>query len=102
DTDATEDAGKSSASRQTFVSGNAARLAGLDLRRRLAALAGCDVGEASAEDLPSLRLKGARLVARDRDGVERVLDLAGLEADERGDVAVGRGTFNPPTVPLDA
>ena len=40
DTDATEDAGKSSASRQTFVSGNAARLAGLDLRARLAELAG--------------------------------------------------------------
>jgi CO/xanthine dehydrogenase Mo-binding subunit len=34
DTELTEDAGKSSASRQTFVSGNAARAAGLDLRRR--------------------------------------------------------------------
>ena len=102
DTDATEDAGKSSASRQTFVSGNAARLAGLELRRRLATLAGCDVDGTDTDELPGLRLDGARLVVRDRDGVERVLDLAGLEADERGDVAVGRGTFNPPTVPLDA
>ena len=33
--DRTADAGKSSASRQTFVSGNAARAAGADLRRRL-------------------------------------------------------------------
>ena len=35
DTDRTADAGKSSASRQTFVSGNAARLAGEDLRRQV-------------------------------------------------------------------
>ena len=35
DTDRTADAGKSSASRQTFVSGNAARLAGEALRARL-------------------------------------------------------------------
>ena len=35
DTDLTADAGKSSASRQTFVSGNAAQRAGSDLRRQL-------------------------------------------------------------------
>ena len=35
DTDRTADAGKSSASRQTFVSGNAARLAAADLRRQI-------------------------------------------------------------------
>ena len=35
DTDLTADAGKSSASRQTFVSGNAAKGAGTDLRRQL-------------------------------------------------------------------
>ena len=39
DTDLTADAGKTSASRQTFVSGNAARLAGEDLRRKILALA---------------------------------------------------------------
>ena len=39
DTDRTADAGKSSASRQTFVSGNAARLAGEDLRRQILRLA---------------------------------------------------------------
>jgi CO/xanthine dehydrogenase Mo-binding subunit len=38
DTDLTEDAGKTSASRQTFVSGNAARLAAEDLRRKILAL----------------------------------------------------------------
>ena len=123
DTDATEDAGKSSASRQTFVSGNAARLAGLDLRRRLAALAGFDVagaadgdakvvGDVKVDDaalaLPSLHIAGGRLVVRGPGGggadgvVERTLDLGRLAVDARGDVAVGRGTFNPPTVPLDA
>ena len=39
DTDLTADAGKTSASRQTFVSGNAARLAAEDLRRKILALA---------------------------------------------------------------
>jgi len=105
DTDATEDAGKSSASRQTFVSGNAARLAGLDLRRRLAALAGLDAaggaGDAAGE-LPALQVGAGRLVVRGRAGEERVLELGQLPVDERGDVALGRGTFNPPTVPLDA
>src|SRR4029450_5060650 len=40
DTDRTADAGKSSASRQTFVFGNAARAAGVDLRRQLLAALG--------------------------------------------------------------
>ena len=39
DTDLTADAGKTSASRQTFVSGNAARLAAEDLRAQILALA---------------------------------------------------------------
>ena len=40
DTDLTADAGKSSASRQTFVSGKATELAALDLRRKIFAAAG--------------------------------------------------------------
>ena len=47
DTDLTADAGKSSASRQTFVSGNAARRAGRDLRRRLLEALGLDAGATS-------------------------------------------------------
>jgi len=94
DTDLTLDAGKSSASRQTFVSGNAARLAGLDLRRKLLALAG-------AADDGTLSIHDHTLIARDARGEHR-LDLASLAVDARGDVAMGEGTFNPPTVPLDA
>src|SRR4029077_16669432 len=44
DTDLTADAGKSSASRQTFVSGNAARFAGEALRAKLLAILGVSAG----------------------------------------------------------
>jgi len=95
DTDLTEDAGKSSASRQTFVSGNAAKFAGEDLRRQLLALTG-----ASAR--AGLRLEGATLIASE-NGSERRLDLGSVaRINDKGDIAVGRGYFNPPTVPLDA
>jgi CO/xanthine dehydrogenase Mo-binding subunit/aerobic-type carbon monoxide dehydrogenase small subunit (CoxS/CutS family) len=72
DTDLTADAGKTSASRQTFVSGAAAKRAGEDLRRRILALTGRN--EIELEDG---RVVGAR-------------DL------------VGEGTFDPPTTKLDA
>jgi len=94
DTDLTADAGKTSASRQTFVSGNAARLAGEQLRARLISLLNVP---AHAQ----LALDGAYLTAR-ADGVERSLDLTTLEVDANGDVASGVGYFDPPTVPLDA
>ena len=93
DTDLSADAGKSSASRQTFVSGNAARLAGERLRERLLAIAGLPAGSA-------LRLDGGSLVAAS-DGLERRLALASLPRDARGHVASAEGYFNPPTVPLD-
>jgi CO/xanthine dehydrogenase Mo-binding subunit/aerobic-type carbon monoxide dehydrogenase small subunit (CoxS/CutS family) len=93
DTDLTEDAGKSSASRQTFVSGNAARFAAEDLRRKLAGLLGLP-------DDASMRLEGATLIGRAGE-TEAHLELSSLPVDARGDVASGRGTFNPPTVPLD-
>jgi|APFre7841882724_1041349.scaffolds.fasta_scaffold00599_11 CO/xanthine dehydrogenase Mo-binding subunit/aerobic-type carbon monoxide dehydrogenase small subunit (CoxS/CutS family) len=94
DTDLTHDAGKTSASRQAFVSGNAARLAGEALRSRMIALAECapDAG---------LRLEPGRLVAVDARGTH-TLDLTELPRDARGDVLFGEGTFNPPTTPLDA
>ena len=49
DTDRTADAGKTSASRQTFVSGNATRLAAEDLLRRIE-LAGPDLDALPADD----------------------------------------------------
>jgi CO/xanthine dehydrogenase Mo-binding subunit/aerobic-type carbon monoxide dehydrogenase small subunit (CoxS/CutS family) len=98
DTALTEDAGKSSASRQTFVSGNAARLAGEDLKRRLLELAGLPADEAPRATLRTA--PGVLVVAL--AGREARVDLSALPTDPNGDVAVGRGRFDPPTVPLDA
>ena len=95
DTDLTEDAGKSSASRQTFVSGNASRFAGEDLRRQLLALIG-------AGPNAQLRVEGSLLIATE-SGADKRLDVSTLPAiNAQGDIALGRGYFNPPTVPLDA
>jgi aldehyde oxidoreductase len=91
DTQLTLDAGKSSASRQTFVSGNAARLAGLALREKL--LATLDV----TQDSVKLKLDGTTLSAG-----KKSIDLNSLAVDEHGDVAFGEGYFNPPTIALDA
>ena len=93
DTDLTEDAGKTSASRQTFVSGRAAQLAGEDLRRQILRLA-------KAGTQARLALDGAALIVSDGAETRRV-DLARLKPDNRGDVLVGRGNFDPPTRPLD-
>jgi CO/xanthine dehydrogenase Mo-binding subunit len=99
DTDLTADAGKSSASRQTFVSGNAARAAGRALRRQLLERLGLVAG---SDGEIVLALEGERLVARS-GGEERALDLSALAAEAGGaDLFVASGQFNPPTVPLDA
>jgi CO/xanthine dehydrogenase Mo-binding subunit/aerobic-type carbon monoxide dehydrogenase small subunit (CoxS/CutS family) len=118
DTDLTADAGKTSASRQTFVSGNAARLAGEDLRRKILALA-------NAGPDAKLALEGGRLTIADGEA-SRSIDLAtlaavvmpaqagthasirarndsGVDPRLRGDDVVleGIGHWDPPTTPLD-
>ncbi|MCC7048007.1 MAG: molybdopterin-dependent oxidoreductase [Alphaproteobacteria bacterium] len=95
DTDRTEDAGKTSASRQTFVSGKAAELAGLDLRDKVLRLANAG---------PKARIAIDRHTLRVRDGeAERTVDLSSLKPETPGgDVLTGRGRFDPPTKPLDA
>jgi CO/xanthine dehydrogenase Mo-binding subunit/aerobic-type carbon monoxide dehydrogenase small subunit (CoxS/CutS family) len=94
DTDATPDAGKSSASRQTFVSGSATALASGALRDRILALAG-------ASDAAHVELDGAELTVRDQ-GTTTTVRLDGFEADGDGIVLSASATFDPPTVPLDA
>ena len=96
DTDLTDDAGKSSASRQTFVSGRAAQLAGTDLRAKMLALvnAGADA---------RIRLDGTRLRIADSDGVEHAVALDRLPVTGGDDTVLeGRGVFDPPSTPLDA
>jgi CO/xanthine dehydrogenase Mo-binding subunit/aerobic-type carbon monoxide dehydrogenase small subunit (CoxS/CutS family) len=91
DTDLTADAGKTSASRQAFISGKAAELAGLDLRRRIFAAAGAPEGEYLDRDY-RLALQGGSVVFRKggvthRWRIDRPL--------------MGEGSFDPPTQPLD-
>ncbi len=94
DTDLTADAGKTSASRQAYVSGNAAKRAGEDLRRQILRLA--NVGEDAR-----IEFGPGRLIVRDEDAA-REIDLSGMTPVRLGDVLVGEGTFDPPTSPLDA
>ncbi len=95
DTDLTADAGKTSASRQTFVSGKAAELAGLDLRRQILRLA-------NAGEQARITLDGDMLVIADAGHSHRIA-LGSLPCLEGGtDVLLGQGRFDPPTTPLDA
>jgi aldehyde oxidoreductase len=94
DTGLTADAGKSSASRQTFVSGNATRLAALDLRQKILALA-------NAGEDATLSLDGSRLTIGTGEGSRRI-DLTTLSAGVSGVVLEGTGTWDPPTTPIDA
>lgn len=91
DTFQTPDAGKTSASRQTYVSGRAAMAAGQSLRAAILRLG--NWGEAA-----DLRLDGATILA---DGSGRI-DLAALPVDGSGYVISAEETYDPPTSALDA
>ncbi|MGB1855266.1 MAG: molybdopterin-dependent oxidoreductase [bacterium] len=93
DTDLTADAGKTSASRQAFVSGRASQLAGEHLRTQIIHLA-------EAEEDANLRLEGSTLWVQDKNGEHSIL-LSDLLPRTNGDVLVGEGTFDPPTTKLD-
>jgi len=94
DTDRTRDAGKTSASRQTFVSGNAARLAGEALRGEI-------LRRANAGPHARIALEAGVLCVSEA-GRTIKLDLASMPADGEGLVLRGEGRFDPPTTPLDA
>ena len=94
DTDKTFDAGKTSASRQTFVSGKAAELAGTALRAEILRLTNAGPEARIHFEGPVLRIED--------NGREVMLDLASLPAMSDGEILEGIGTFDPPTTPLDA
>jgi aldehyde oxidoreductase len=93
DTDITPDCGKTSASRQTFVSGRAAQMAGEQLREKILQLAG-------ACDEATIHFGDGRLTIQKCKGQETIA-LQGLPVDERGYVILAEATFDPPTSPLD-
>jgi aldehyde oxidoreductase len=88
DTDVTPDAGKTSASRQTFVSGNAARLTGLALRAEVLRLTNCEDGR--------IGLDGGVTVTSP-DGITHRVPLAAGD----GYAIEAAETYDPPTLPLD-
>ncbi len=94
DTDVTPDGGKTSASRQTFVSGKAAELAGRQLCAAILRLA--NAGEGA-----SISFEDGRVTVREGDH-ERVLRLQSLAVDARGYVLSEEASFDPPTTALDA
>ena len=94
DTDVTPDAGKTSASRQTYVSGNAARLAGEALRAKI-------LKRCNASSDAEFRMR--RGVVEVVDGMRsHLIDLGRMKADPDGYVLRAEETYNPPTKPLDA
>ena len=99
DTDLTADAGKTSASRQAFVSGKATQLAGEHLRGQIIQLA-----EASENATLYLEQNGSvgsgELIVEDESG-EHVIVLADILPQTNGDVLTGEGMFDPPTTTLD-
>ena len=94
DTDRTPDAGKSSASRQTFVSGNAVARAAADLRAQILRLANAG-GDAV------IHIGDGELEVEDGAVVRRI-GLTDMPVDADGHVLSGVGSFDPPTTPLDA
>lgn len=94
DTGITPDCGKTSASRQTYVTGKAAMLAGQALRGRILAMA--NTGPDAR-----LTLEGGRLHAADARGA-REIALRDLPADAHGYVLSAEESYDPPTSALDA
>jgi aldehyde oxidoreductase len=94
DTDLTPDAGKTSASRQTFVTGNAARLAGEALRREM-------LSQVNASPDAVITLLDGKVTVT--DGAQHfTLDLGRLSSNAKGYVIEVNETYDPPTKPLDA
>ena len=94
DTALTPDCGKTSASRQTFITGKAAELSGRRLRADILRLS-------NMREDATLRLDGAAITISDARAT-RHISLADMPVDEFGYVLRAEESFDPPTAPLDA
>jgi aldehyde oxidoreductase len=93
DTSITPDCGKTSASRQTFVTGKAAHMAGRKLRDQILKLAGaCQCATVEF---------GNGFVSIFESEVRKPVDLSSLPLDQQGYVITSEATFDPPITPLD-
>jgi len=95
DTDLTPDCGKTSASRQTFVSGKAAFLSGEALRKMILRFG-------NVESDAKICFDGTTILLDDTvgGGTARI-DLATLPVNDYGYVFMAEETYDPPTSPLD-
>ena len=93
DTSVTPDCGKTSASRQTLVTGKAAYMAGRELRRMI-------LHCAKAASDGTIEFGKDTLVVRE-DNCRREIRLQDLPLDECGYVFTAEQTFDPPTSKLD-
>jgi aldehyde oxidoreductase len=93
DTAITPDCGKTSASRQTFVTGKAAHMAGSKLRAGILKLAG-------ACSCARIEFSAGHVTVFD-DGKSKSLPLRELPLDAHGYVITCEATFDPPITPLD-
>ncbi|MCO5072359.1 MAG: molybdopterin-dependent oxidoreductase [Rhizobiaceae bacterium] len=94
DTSITPDAGKTSASRQTYITGKAAEKSARSLREQILRVANVS-GDAI------LDIQGSQLVLRE-GSASRMLELSSLPADADGYVFGAQESYDPPTEPLDA
>lgn len=93
DTGVTPDAGKTSASRQTYVTGKAAEKAGRALREKILRFA-------NVSDGAKIALEDGALVISEGTERRRVA-LSDIEADAHGYVFSAEETYDPPTTALD-
>lgn len=90
DTDITPDAGKTSASRQTFVTGNAAKLSGESLRRQVLTLVNAAEDAVISLGDRALHVEGGHAI-----------DLTRMDVGDDGYVMRAVASYDPPTQPLD-
>ncbi|MCP4182650.1 MAG: molybdopterin-dependent oxidoreductase [Hyphomicrobiales bacterium] len=93
DTDITPDAGKTSASRQTFVTGNAAKLSGQSMRRQI-------LKRYNASEHATLTISAGEIEISDQNQ-NHTIDLRNMPVDSEGYVILSSETYDPPTKPLD-
>lgn len=93
DTALTPDAGKTSASRQTFVTGRAAQAAGAALRAQV--LQRLNMGDGAR-----LAIAGSTVTGTE-GALTAQLDLSRLPPDAHGHALSAEATYDPPTSPLD-
>lgn len=94
DTALTPDCGKTSASRQTFITGKAAEIAGRALRSLI-------LRQTNLTDEARIKLRDGSLIVE--EGSEtRAIDLSELTPDQHGYVLCAEETYDPPTTALDS